>query len=159
MAPKAASTESPAKAKAKATGKAKAGGKAKAKAKAATTKVSSEVAGTPVTAEQKEWCEKFQGVPLEHCSLEDIPVPPTLNSAQIRIWKLLWERGQNHLRGERTELGGPDDAMRKVLDKINEADPDTLAAADHVRIWLRWFDDSFAEAFNFMDLGSDEEET
>merc|ERR1712070_1305882 len=87
---------------------------------------------TPLTEEQKEWCVKFMGVPLEHCNLDDIPVPPSLNSAQTRIWKLMWERGQNHLKDERTKLGGPDDAMRKVLAKMNEGDPDTVFAGDHV---------------------------
>mmetsp|Transcript_53725 Transcript_53725/g.156620 ORF Transcript_53725/g.156620 Transcript_53725/m.156620 type:complete len:163 (-) Transcript_53725:292-780(-) len=143
---------------------AKTGAKAKAKsakAGAAPVPVHAQEVGPPPTPEELEWCERFQGLPLMSCAIDEFPVPPTLNSVQVRIWKRMWEQGQEILKGGRSDAA--DDAMRKVLQRTREraadADPDTLRVVEHVHVWLRWFDQSAAAAISFMDdIGGDDEE-
>merc|ERR1719160_310692 len=112
----------PPKSEAKSKGKAKAKGKGKAKVKPAPDE---KHASEPVTDEQRAWCVQFEGIPLSTCSEDLIPRPPTLNSAQTRIWLRLFKRGQEHMVGDRADAA--DTAMRKVLDKFNQGDPDTIA--------------------------------
>mmetsp|Transcript_118518 Transcript_118518/g.369130 ORF Transcript_118518/g.369130 Transcript_118518/m.369130 type:complete len:156 (+) Transcript_118518:117-584(+) len=152
----------PPKGKAK-SGAGKAKPKGKAKAKAADSGFVLLGKETPLTPEEKEWCEGFQGVPLMGVSVEDLPVPPTLNSPQVRIWRRIWEQGQEILKGSRSDAA--DDAMRQAVQRMHEraadADPDTQVVIEHVRVWLRWFDESAAAAISFMDGlsdGDDDEE-
>ena len=57
---------------------------------------------------------------------------------------------------------GADDAMEIVIQKSNLADPDTSVAADHVRVFLKWFraelESAFLDSLGGAGAGSDDEE-
>mmetsp|Transcript_36040 Transcript_36040/g.64746 ORF Transcript_36040/g.64746 Transcript_36040/m.64746 type:complete len:160 (-) Transcript_36040:123-602(-) len=156
------------KARSKSSGRSGAKAKPKAKSKGVANASAGSVPGltpkeTPLTAEEKEWCEGFQGVPLSSVSVDVIPVPPTLTTPQVRIWKRIWEQGQEVMRRPGSEHAA-DDAMREVVQRMYEraadaASDDNRIVIDHVRVWLRWFDESAAAALSFLDvLGDDDDD-
>mmetsp|Transcript_17676 Transcript_17676/g.37551 ORF Transcript_17676/g.37551 Transcript_17676/m.37551 type:complete len:156 (-) Transcript_17676:81-548(-) len=148
-------------------GKAKAGAKARAKSKPVKPAAGSATAlapkATPLTPDEKAWCEGFQGLPLTSVSVDVIPVPPTLTTPQVRIWKRIWEQGQEVMNRPGCTHAA-DDAMREVVQRMYEraadaASDDNRIVIDHVRVWVRWFDESAAAAISFMDdLGDDDDE-
>jgi hypothetical protein len=125
-------------------------GKAKAKAKA---KPAEEAPGLPplppLTEDQIAWCSQFVGVPLLSCTDDELPLPPTLNSPQIRIWRLMFTRGINEVKAGRHSSA--DDAMRRVVEKMNDADEDTVVVREHIRVWLKWYDSALDDFL--LDLG------
>eukprot|EP00930_Biecheleria_cincta_P040100 TRINITY_DN27507_c0_g2_i1.p1 TRINITY_DN27507_c0_g2~~TRINITY_DN27507_c0_g2_i1.p1 ORF type:complete len:185 (-),score=41.12 TRINITY_DN27507_c0_g2_i1:407-901(-) len=159
----------------KAKGKAKVKAKAKSGAAAASTgtlgpndsavaalaaqgKITAQVKTALAEADQS-WCEGFRGLPLHTCNMEtELPIPPSLNSAQVRIWHRMFQRGQEAINGDRAM--GADDALEIVAyQKSNLADPDTAVVVDHVAVFLKWFRAQFDAALSFMDdLGRDDDE-
>ena len=46
---------------------------------------------------------------------------------------------------------------RRQVEKMNEADEDTVVVREHIRIWLRWYDSALVDFLG--DLGPPEDET
>eukprot|EP00931_Biecheleriopsis_adriatica_P036022 TRINITY_DN2076_c0_g1_i2.p1 TRINITY_DN2076_c0_g1~~TRINITY_DN2076_c0_g1_i2.p1 ORF type:complete len:171 (-),score=46.46 TRINITY_DN2076_c0_g1_i2:57-569(-) len=109
---------------------------------------------TSLAAADTSWAEGFRGLPLHTCNMAtELPVPPTLNSAQERIWRRMFEKGQEAINADR--------AMGEIVayQKSNLADPDTAVVVDHVAVFIKWFAAQFEAALGFMDdLGDDDDD-